>query len=162
MAVKHEDGDNSHKERCAISKPVPASLARSCPRSLLPSRCSGPQDDTPTLLRSCCSDRDPFLPSRCSGRQDDRGREAREEPNPLSPFPSGKGELEFYIFLFPKSLVPLLPEREGEPDCCEDCWNSALLFRNQTDKRAGPGRSTVNSRFIAICASIANGTVATR
>ncbi len=30
---------------CGDSKPVPASLARSCPRSFLPSRCSGRQDD---------------------------------------------------------------------------------------------------------------------
>src|SRR5271154_4446420 len=35
----------AHKERCAMSKPEPASLTRSCPRSFLPSRCSGPQDD---------------------------------------------------------------------------------------------------------------------
>src|SRR5271156_1595949 len=35
----------AHKERCAMSKPEPASLLRSCPRSFLPSRCSGPQDD---------------------------------------------------------------------------------------------------------------------
>ena len=54
----------SAKERCAISKPVPASLTRSCPRSFLPSRCSGRQDDTKNLKLSGGR-------SHCSLRQDD-------------------------------------------------------------------------------------------
>src|SRR5271163_115642 len=51
-------------ERCAISKPVPASLARSCPRSFLPSRCSGRQDDMGGRLRDALpADLISYMPS---------------------------------------------------------------------------------------------------
>jgi len=75
------DAPPQTNERCAISKPEPASLPRSCPRSFLPlavarfvrmtrkrSRCSLRQDDNTPLapLRTTSTVARPFFPLRGS------------------------------------------------------------------------------------------------